>query len=901
MRDFIHKIDNDNGEAGVVVADEYNSFMSELKNVVSPVLSLSESDNNQLAKSVNAISRLNLYSDSGVANDVILSKNGVLPDNEMMIDGMTFSFSPKETNTASTTIKLGNLPKRIIVDGNGKELKGGELKKGHIYNAIYKDDVYYVGGFDLINKKHVDTLSDDGDMPAHAYGLPAPLYDVELKAFSPAPADFFDGKFWGTSGGRVYYSENGVSWTDYCSTPTSFLRIMPTDDGEVLGVDTHHVRKSKGWATGNVTWKSVLANPDGVAASFRAWGFDGNGSKFIINHYGNGTPNWAKSRYVWISTDKGESWDVVYDTAEAYEGKEETSHLHAACYDKWLDRFWFAEGHGEMVGLYWSDDNGGTWSKLQNDGGLAPAFTVMVATDFGIVGGTDTSPNGLYIMPRAKNPETAGVRLAGRWTHNGGRNGLYGFADRGFRDPNTGIVYVSFNSSSADVPPVIMACGSSGASVVYKAPPTSTGDFLMSRFGTVVVANGILLATLSSHSESGNLRAKVSKYNATPTPDLGNIITGFNGPTNESSTSIGVNASAMGASSIAIGRGSISGTSSAYDSNNISLGNQAETKSTHTTAIGFKAKATGTTSMAIGKEAIATGAFALAIGEGSNISSNSSIGIGRGTSTSGTYNIVIGDGAGSLTTSSANVNSIVIGGDAKHTQANAVVIGHQSSGVQDTVCVGYKAITTSSNTVIVGSGVSMTGDTTGSIAIGRIAKINSVGSLAIGYDANATGPSSYNIAIGHASVANGGQALALGKSSEARTYGIAIGENAKGLSTGGIAIGRNAKNVVGQLKSIAIGQDSHAGAPETLAIGAGATTTGSSNAIALGHGASATGHQSVAIGSGTTVTASSRVSVGNRDLESTKTGGGIYLKSPNDTVYKITVDDDGNLTASVAS
>lgn len=144
MRDFIEKIDNDNGEAGVVVADEYNSVFSELKNAVSVFFDLSESDDKQLVKSINAFSKAIHYTDTGTPNNILLSRAVVSDDIDTLFDGICFMFTPSNTNTSSVTIKVAQTPTRLAVDADGNEFTGGELVENELYIAIYAGDRFFV-------------------------------------------------------------------------------------------------------------------------------------------------------------------------------------------------------------------------------------------------------------------------------------------------------------------------------------------------------------------------------------------------------------------------------------------------------------------------------------------------------------------------------------------------------------------------------------------------------------------------------------------------------------------------------------------------------------------------------------------------------------------------------------
>lgn len=718
-----------------------------------------------------------------------------------------------------------------------------------------------------------------GQMVGNAYGIPAPLIDMQLKTGVVSPADYFDNYFWGTAAGRVKKSVDGSTWVDVCNSPTTFLRLIPTSDGEVLGLDTEMVRKSTGWGTASVTWRVVLTNTaSGTVAPFRAWSFDGDGDKFIISHYGNSlNENWPESRYVWISLDAGNTFNVAWDTAEKFPSQESTSHLHAACYDKWLDRFWFAEGHGAMVGLRWSDDNGVTWTRLQNDLNMSPAFTVMIPTDFGIVCGTDSAENGIYVMQRAANPETTGVKLYGKWTADTDRRSLYGFADRGFRDPDTGIVYVGWVSAGAEIPAVIMACGSGGAGVVCTAPDNN-GDNLLARFNNIVAAKGVIIGTLETHKDAGNFIAKTSKFNAPTLLDNGNILSSFGEETSGSSFRIGFNSVSKGIDGIAIGNGANSGNDD-FTTNTVAIGRNSKTISTNTIAIGSNAKSLETSGIAIGETANVTGAFGIALGKSASSVGDSGIAAGNN-AIAQNDTISLGRDANKDATS-VDVNSVAIGSYSKSLGGGATAVGFTAIAVAnlDTAFGAYSKAK-GANGVSFGA-YSECGTSSVSIGFGSLS--NSTGSVSIGSEADTSSASAYNIAIGSKSLANTGESIAVGREAKSTGYAaIAIGSGAKTDSSGSIAIGHLANTV--------------SAAAFNTALGGAATATGG-QATAIGRNSKAIGYGSVALGDGTEVSKVNTVGIGERDLELAKIGGKIYLKSPNGTSYAISVGDDGVVIA----
>lgn len=300
--------------------------------------------------------------------------------------------------------------------------------------------------------------------------------------------DYFDGKMWGYrfDGGFYYSTDEGRNWTVHTITwdHTNWgwvQRLVPTSDDEVIAVSEKHIRKSSGWKTGTVTWSANKVTPN-TNCVFPIFGFDGDGTKFIVTEYANGSSNWQYSRFVHISLDSGNTFTQVFDSL-ARHGAElnNITHLHAACYDKWADRFYFSEGHSPAGGLFYSEDNGATWhqGKGHRDGvlysqgivdkaGDTNGPTVIIATDEGLVMGSDNQNNGIFGLVRKENPDEEVVEWIYRTHYE--RKGVQMFAQRGWRDPESGTVYITFRSEWDDVPPIIVAATPTKAKLAYEYP-----------------------------------------------------------------------------------------------------------------------------------------------------------------------------------------------------------------------------------------------------------------------------------------------------------------------------------------------------------------------------------------------------------------------------------------------
>lgn len=379
------------------------------------------------------------------------------------------------------------------------------------------------------------------------------------------PIEYHNGQLWGINGTSIQTSgDDGVTWTTVAVAPAgSVSRILWCNDGEVLVVNGSNVWKSQGWTNNpsGVQWaiKVTKSMPTGVG--ILQWGFDGDGNKFIVTEY-SGVDR-SESRYVWISIDKGNTFNIVYDNYVNDPGH--TSHFHGCCYDPWDDRFWVSQGHGTMKGMYYSNNNGSTWTFLTGPFQPDAAPCAMVATNDGIVLGSDSGNDaGIYGIPRVVNIAHMQMRKNSRWVNV--EDGVPGFANRAFRDPNTGIVYIGYCSEFADVAGTIAAGMARGGSFLWNDPTIGT-----TRSANPLVTNdGTLIAYIDRYGSYDLLTAQALKPASTRNIDAGNTSGGV--ALNSSSLAMGPNASAPAAAryGIAIGTGAV-----AQNQGDIAIGYQA--------------------------------------------------------------------------------------------------------------------------------------------------------------------------------------------------------------------------------------------------------------------------------------------------------------------------------------
>ncbi len=96
------------------------------------------------------------YTDTGTANNIQLSNNGL--GGETLYDGLTVIFTPANTNTGASTLKLKNLDTKPLKNKNGANLSADFLKPTNLYIAIFD-------GTDWICREVIDreTLNDSLD------------------------------------------------------------------------------------------------------------------------------------------------------------------------------------------------------------------------------------------------------------------------------------------------------------------------------------------------------------------------------------------------------------------------------------------------------------------------------------------------------------------------------------------------------------------------------------------------------------------------------------------------------------------------------------------------------------------------------------------------------------------
>ena len=347
-------------------------------------------------------------------------------------------------------------------------------------------------------------------------------------------------------------------------------------------------------------------------------------------------------------------------------------------------------------------------------------------------------------------------------------------------------------------------------------------------------------------------------YSAKATDAHATALGAFSNAATDGSVAVGFESKSEGVGSVAMGRGSVSG-SSGVD---------------YTTAVGFQSQAGGYGAIAVGSGAQATVQDAAAFGHDSRATLKNSVALGNGSTTA-----VNAQGV-----ESATIGSVTYGGGAnKFAGSTNITAGDQvsigSAGNERQIKhVAAGAITASSTDAINGSQLyqitdglqksianipsnnthfysvqGASGDNNynndgavanKSMAVGNGAKAQGVSSIAIGNATVAAASASNSqsegaIAIGDTSYASGRHALALGQGRAEEHNAVAVGSNARAAATSSTAIGTSA--VASDAHTIAIGSAANSAAANGIAIGRdSATTMSAPGSVALGYGSQAT-------------------------------------------------------------
>ncbi|MCK5127653.1 MAG: hypothetical protein KAR42_15455 [candidate division Zixibacteria bacterium] len=137
MQDLNDKINNGGATAdGQLSADEWNQLPSEIQNIIEALgITLSGADLNQLGKGIAGyVANGAFYTDGGAANAYVLAAVGGKQLPPAYADGMLASFFPDNSNTGASTVNIGALGVKNIVNTSG----GGKIASGIRVDLRYR-------------------------------------------------------------------------------------------------------------------------------------------------------------------------------------------------------------------------------------------------------------------------------------------------------------------------------------------------------------------------------------------------------------------------------------------------------------------------------------------------------------------------------------------------------------------------------------------------------------------------------------------------------------------------------------------------------------------------------------------------------------------------------------------
>lgn len=296
-----------------------------------------------------------------------------------------------------------------------------------VINKEHKDVVYFNEGkipyFDIKkdeDKTETDEGKIDGKVVTYKSQKPYPqkfYWQTLQESTNIKPLDLSrDGKLiLASNGASVSQSvDEGKSWTNVGSvingTLIQSIRIL--DDGELL-VGTskdkaNNVKsklfKSKGYSVSDpskTTFYEVLEMNSGDANFNNPWCLDKYYNIILASEYGGHYLTGA--RYVYLSTDYGETWKAIFDqsqiasTVDGAPSYTTDAHVHTCHYDRYRDRIWVCVGDQDNTATYYSDDMGKSWKVIKGyTGKETMQYTGITSYPEGVFFGSDRAPDGVY-------------------------------------------------------------------------------------------------------------------------------------------------------------------------------------------------------------------------------------------------------------------------------------------------------------------------------------------------------------------------------------------------------------------------------------------------------------------------------------------------------------------------
>lgn len=308
-----------------------------------------------------------------------------------------------------------------------------------------------------------------------------PIPSASISEAGTDPLPIASGGCWlyGANSTTLYRARRvGGAWTNLGALPSSgsILDIKAAGDGEMLvSRGTAGIWKSSGWAANpaTATWTQALNTGGGTVRRF-SWDVDPDSGWVSVTTY-DGVPNMDLSRYVWLSTNHGNSFTEVFDMAEREPGLDQDfAHMHLAAIDPatspprvWIsfhktsaDPTWAAD---KLSRILTSDDAGVTWDTYS-----AEYFQPVTANaiPLGMVFGGDEALIGTYLAPSGGS----GIEYLQTFPE----DDYFGFASASCV-ASDGVVYIAYRSTVVNKAARIVATdGERAVEVAAIAPATSS-------------------------------------------------------------------------------------------------------------------------------------------------------------------------------------------------------------------------------------------------------------------------------------------------------------------------------------------------------------------------------------------------------------------------------------------
>ena len=192
------------------------------------------------------------------------------------------------------------------------------------------------------------------------------------------------------------FSENGlranrlslVTLLDSGRILASLRETSQTPEGRALYLSNKFTDQS------DITFTKVLQLSASKNTIYNRFGFDFHGEILLVGEYSS-----LYGRYVYMSTDGGETWKTIFDYENYIVNPNATRHIHDVCYDPYHGGIWVVTGDSTNKNIFYSFDFGTTWKKIYEEPEIGDMQYLSVsATPYSIILGTDDPESGYHVI-----------------------------------------------------------------------------------------------------------------------------------------------------------------------------------------------------------------------------------------------------------------------------------------------------------------------------------------------------------------------------------------------------------------------------------------------------------------------------------------------------------------------